>query len=128
MLNLTREIDRASQGRHQSDAESGPALGAIELLWDHRWILVRVGIAGLALGVLIAFIAPKRYQSTTKLMPPDSQMTGALGMVASMAANSNSNLSQVADLMPMKSTGALFLGILRSRTVEDRIVERFDLR
>ena len=32
------------------------------------------------------------------------------------------------DLLGIKSTGALFVGVLRSRTVEDRIVGRFDLR
>ena len=32
------------------------------------------------------------------------------------------------DLLGIKSTGALFVGVLRSRTVEDRIVDRFDLK
>jgi uncharacterized protein involved in exopolysaccharide biosynthesis len=49
-------------------------------------------------------------------------------MVASLAQNAGGGAAQVADLMPMKSTGALFLGVLRSRTVEDRLVDRFELR
>src|SRR5262249_15748077 len=32
------------------------------------------------------------------------------------------------DLLGMKSSGALFIGILRSRTVEDRLIQRFDLK
>ena len=32
------------------------------------------------------------------------------------------------DLLGIKSTGALFTGVLRSRTVEDRIIDRFELK
>jgi len=58
---------------------------------------------------------------------------------ALMAINSNSqgsptvkpgpDLSLLAnEALGMKSTGALFIGILRSQTVEDRLVDRFNLR
>jgi capsule polysaccharide export protein KpsE/RkpR len=58
---------------------------------------------------------------------------------ALMAMNSNSQVSPTAKAAPdlsllasealgMKSTGALFVGILRSQTVEDRLVDRFNLR
>ena len=32
------------------------------------------------------------------------------------------------DVLGIKSSGSLFIGILRSRTVEDRLVERFQLK
>ncbi len=126
MRDLTPEIDQVPEEQQQSNVPGhvGLPLSIVKLLWDQRWFLWRVGIAGLLFGTLIAFLTAKRYQSTTRLMPPDAQMTSMLGIAASVA---NTNLSQVADLLPMKSTGALFLGILRSRTVEDRLVERFDL-
>lgn len=130
MRDLTREIAQVPEESQQSNVpgNSDLALSIAKLLWSQRWFLLRASFAGLVLGTLIAFLAPKRYQSTTRLMPPDAQMTSTLGIAASIAANANADLSQVADLLPMKSTGALFLGILRSRTVEDRLVERFDLR
>jgi capsule polysaccharide export protein KpsE/RkpR len=44
-------------------------------------------------------------------------------------ARTNPDLSLLAgDLLGTKSTGALFVGILRSQTVEDRLVDRFNLR
>src|SRR6266478_9372463 len=127
MRDLTNEIDRLPDEQQQSNAPGNEGLGlsSAKLLWNQRRFLLRASIAGLLFGTLIAFLAPKRYESTTKLMPPDAQMTSMLGIAASVA---NTNLSQVADLLPMKSTGALFLGIMRSRTVEDRLVERFDLK
>jgi capsule polysaccharide export protein KpsE/RkpR len=62
-------------------------------------------------------------------MPPDSQSNSGMAMLAAMASKTGSGLGAFAgDLLGMKSSGALFIGILRSRTVEDRLIDRFDLR
>jgi capsule polysaccharide export protein KpsE/RkpR len=50
-------------------------------------------------------------------------------MLAALSAKTGGGLGAVAgDLLGIKSSGALFIGILRSNTVEDRLIERFDLR
>jgi uncharacterized protein involved in exopolysaccharide biosynthesis len=86
-------------------------------------------MAGLLIGTLVAFVLPKRYTATTQLMPPDSQSSSGMAMLASLTARTGNNLSGVAgDLLGVKSSGALFTGVLRSRTVEDRLVERFQLK
>jgi capsule polysaccharide export protein KpsE/RkpR len=46
-----------------------------------------------------------------------------------MAAKGGGGLAGVAgDLLGLKSSGALFIGVLRSETSQDRLVEQFDLR
>ena len=50
-------------------------------------------------------------------------------MMAAMASRGNPTLGGLAgDLLGMKSSGALFINVLRSRTVSDRLIDRFDLR
>src|SRR5207253_2021956 len=50
-------------------------------------------------------------------------------LIAAMAARAGGGLGGVAgDLLGLKSSGDLFVGILQSRTVEDRLVQRFDLK
>src|SRR6266571_7680783 len=50
-------------------------------------------------------------------------------MLSAVAGRAGGLMGGVAgDLLGIKSSGALFIGILRSRTVEDRLVTRFDLR
>ena len=98
-------------------------------LWDRRRFLGRVTLYGLVLSMITAFLIPKRYESTTRLMPPDSQSASGMAMLAALAGSGGVGLSSVAgDLLGMKSSGALFIEILRSRTVEDRLINRFDLR
>src|SRR5258708_394271 len=84
----------------------------LRLLWNHRGSLGRAAMAGLLAGTLIAFVLPKRYQATTQLMPPDSQSNSGMAMLASLTARTGNNLGGVAgDLLGVKSSGALFIGI-----------------
>ena len=113
--------------------ESGSArdllIPRLRLLWEARRSLLLSAIAGLLLGTLVAFVLPKKFESTTQLMPPDNQSSSGMAMLAALSARTGSGLGNVAgDLLGIKSSGALFIGILRSRTVEDRLIERFDLK
>jgi uncharacterized protein involved in exopolysaccharide biosynthesis len=101
----------------------------LRLLWGRRQFFFRAGAFGLLVSTLVAFQIPKSYTSTTQLMPPDSQSTSGMAMMASMAAKAGSGLGSVAgDLLGLKSSGALFIGVLRSQTSQDRLIEQFDLR
>lgn len=101
----------------------------LRLLWNERRFISRAAVAGLLFGTLLAFLLPKRFESTTRLMPPDAQSTSGMAMLAALTARTGSSVGAVAgDLLGLKSSGALFIGILRSSTVEDRLVERFGLK
>lgn len=100
----------------------------LRLLWERRRFLLRSAVAGVVLGVLLAFVIPPRFDSQTQLMPPDAQSGSGMAMAAMAMAGGNSLAPIAGTLLGMKSSGALFMGILRSRTVEDRIVDRFALR
>jgi capsule polysaccharide export protein KpsE/RkpR len=141
-----REISQLASTRRPEEA-AGPAIEEVttqdfsviesrdksierlRLLWDERRFLGKAVAAGLVLGILLAFLLPKHYQSTVQLMPPDSNDTSGMAMMAAMASGTGSALGALAgDLLGLKNTGAVFVGILRSRTVEDRLVERFSLQ
>jgi capsule polysaccharide export protein KpsE/RkpR len=105
------------------------AAGWPRQLWERRHFLGRAAVWGLVLSTLVAFVIPKRYDSTTRLMPPDTQSSSGMAMMAALAGKGGSGLGSLAgDLLGMKSSGDLFIDILHSRTVEDRLIERFDLR
>lgn len=124
--------------RPVEDFVSPDSVGPIDVvakartLWDERRFISRIVLACLLGATLLAFLIPKRYNATSKLMPPDNQSGSGLAMIAAMATKSTSapsGLGSVAgDLLGVKSSGALFLGILHSETVQDRVTDRFDLR
>jgi uncharacterized protein involved in exopolysaccharide biosynthesis len=100
----------------------------LRLLWGRRRFFIRAVAVGLLVSTLVAFMIPKSYTSTTQLMPPDPQSTSGMAMMAAMAAKAGGGLGAVAgDLLGVKSSGALFIGVLRSETSQDRLIQHFDL-
>ena len=125
-------FDDAATARPPSLAEvpplaSGPGLLRLRSLWEQRWFLARVTAWGGAAALLLAFLIPKRFESKTVLMPPEQSNVGLASLMA-MTRSSDALGTLAGDLLGMKTSGALFMGILTSRTVEDRIVNQFDLR
>lgn len=101
----------------------------LRFFWDHRRLLVLATAIGLLASALLALLIPKSYTSTAQLMPPDTQSNSTLAMTAALAAKGAGGLGAMAgDLLALKSTGALFIGILRSDTAQVRLVDQFDLK
>ena len=122
------EVHRASPIGKTYSARSERTARRLRLLWESRAILNRATIAGLLLGTILAFVLRPAYQSTAQLMPPDAQSTSGMAMLAALSSRAGDALGSVSsDLLGIKSSGALFVGILGSRTVQDRLISRFDL-
>jgi uncharacterized protein involved in exopolysaccharide biosynthesis len=108
-------------------AGAGKSAALLRLLWARRKLLARMTLLGLVAGALFAFLLPKRYASAVKLMPPNPQPGQGAAMVAALSAKSGMP-GMVGNLLGLDGSGALFVGILQSRTIQDRLVRRFDLK
>jgi uncharacterized protein involved in exopolysaccharide biosynthesis len=100
------------------------------LLWDHRRRLLRVAAITLVLSAAIAFLIPKRYESVARLMPPEQPSSGA-AMLAALAGHSLGGLGglgNLAGLLGGRTSSALFIDLLHSRTISDHIIDRFNLQ
>jgi uncharacterized protein involved in exopolysaccharide biosynthesis len=118
---LLREMPIANSREWQAER--------LRLLWTRRRFFLRAGTLGLIASTLIAFMIPKSYTSTAQLMPPDTQSSSGLAMMAAMATKAGGGLGSMAgDLLGVKSSGALFVGVLRSQTAQDRLIDQFTLR
>ena len=104
-------------------------IAMLRLVWNERAYMARVAGVGLLLSLVLAFAIPKRYTTSTRLMPPDPQSTSGMMMMAEMARKTGGGLAATAgDLLGLKSSGALFVGMLQSETIENHLVQSFDLR
>jgi capsule polysaccharide export protein KpsE/RkpR len=120
---------REPEAVKQRDRDVTPALAIARTLWGKRTALKKAILVGFVVGVIISLLIPRQYTSTVHLMPPE-QGSGA-GMAAMLTAiTSKAGLSSgfAGDLLGMKGSGTLFVGILGSRTIQDRLINRFDLR
>ena len=99
------------------------------LLWDRRGTLTRAFIYSLVLSTVIAFLIPKEYDSTTRMMPPEQQGMGTALLAALAGKAMPGALGALAGgFLGMKDSGALFVDLLHSGSIEGALVERFDLQ
>jgi tyrosine-protein kinase Etk/Wzc len=80
------------------------------------------------LAIVITLLVPNRFTGTTKILPP-SQSPSASSMMMNQMAGSGAGalLSMAGKDLGLKDPADLYIGMLRSRTVEDAMIARFDL-
>ncbi len=126
-------VTTSRQESHLSELDKTQAdstgLEPVELLWHRRNLLWKSAAVGFLVVLLIAFLIPKQYESTTRLMPPDPQAAPGAGLAAVMMGTLPTAAAGLAStLTGLKSPGALYVGVLQSRTVQDDLIANFDLR
>jgi uncharacterized protein involved in exopolysaccharide biosynthesis len=98
------------------------------ILWENRRTLVRGFICGAVLSLLLAISLPKGYEATAKLMPPESSSGGGAALLAALSSRGAGMFGGLAgDLLGVKGNGPVFVEILESRTVADRLIDEFQL-
>ncbi len=103
-------------------------------LWRERRFVARAFVVGMLVAAVISLLIPRKYESTTRLMPPEKGgMAGLAAMLAAAGTGGDDKASSVvgglvSDAVGLKSSGALFIGVLKSTTVQDRLVDKFNLR
>lgn len=116
-------------GPEETLQSSGSSVAYMRLLWEHRKLLRRVVLYGLLASTLLAFLIPVRFKSTARLMPPDNNQSGGLAMAAAALSGGAGGLGGIAtDMLGLKSSSDIFVGILTSRTVQDKLIQQFDLK
>src|SRR6266705_148606 len=101
----------------------------LRLFWHQRRFLVRVALYAFLASTLLAFLIPVRFESTARLMQPDNQSASSLATAFAAMSGGTGGLSGVAsDFLGLKSTSDIFVGILSSRTIQDKVIEQFDLK
>ena len=115
-------------GLEETPQGSGDPVVYLRLLWEHRRLLARVVVCGLLASTFTALLIPTRYESTARLMPPDSNQSGGLAVAAALSGSAGGLGGIAGEMLGMKSTSDIFVGILTSRTVQDKLIQQFDLK
>ena len=70
----------------------------------------------------ITLLMPNIYVSTVRILPPQESSSNLSSMLGNMEG-----LASLAGISSGNSSGALYVGMLKSRTIADKIVDQFDL-
>lgn len=93
------------------------------VLWRSKRTIGLIGIGFSALALLILVIMPNEYTSSASFIPPSSSSSSASALMSQLSVLSGGMAGGL-----MKSQGDLYVGILKSASVQDELIRRFDLR
>jgi len=118
----------AGDPRANLPRESEPLrfLDFLILLAEGKQPLVIFIVLFLVAGLVLAFLLPVRYQAVTLIMPPQQSSS-----LSSAFASQLEGLSSIAALagggLGLKNPNDMYVSMLKSQGVEDRLIRRFDL-
>ncbi len=105
----------------------GGGIDLIELLLilsRKKAAILKFTLAAAVVAAIVSLLLPRMYTATSTILPPQqsqSALTAMLGQLSTVAGLNESDLG-------LKNPADLFIAMLNSRTIADRLISRFDLR
>ena len=124
---MTPEEQLAQQNNQQyyyADDDEIDLLDLLIVLAKHKKLILGLTTIFAVLSIAYALLATPIYQATTKILPP---MAGKQSMAMSMMAQAGVP-GFAADALGIKTPGDLVVGIVKSRTIMDILIDKFDLQ
>src|SRR5689334_670469 len=105
------------------------------LLWNERRLFWGVAWKTFVAALVISFLLPKHYEATVKVVPGENSSSGMMGLPAKLANMGGSTMGSgisfaldASGLLSGKTPTAFYVEILKSRSLQDHIIDQFDLR
>jgi len=102
----------------------GNAIERLILLAQRRKLILWVSVTFAIVAAVVALLLPQYFTATAKILPPQQEqsvaasMLGQLGPLLSMAGGKD---------LGLRNPNDLYVGMLRSRSVADHLIDRFSL-
>jgi protein involved in polysaccharide export with SLBB domain/uncharacterized protein involved in exopolysaccharide biosynthesis len=131
MSTVTGSIPESAEGMSgvMAREQARPPLTVLELLTllrRHRRFLGKAALVGAVIGLALAFLLPVRYTAITTILP-----SGSSSSLASAFASQSGELGLLANIagggLGFHNPSEVSLLMLRSRSVEDAMIQRFQL-
>ncbi|MBI5206397.1 MAG: lipopolysaccharide biosynthesis protein, partial [Candidatus Firestonebacteria bacterium] len=112
----------------QNEQYEDNEISLIELLAvivKHRWVIICITFLVSAVVAVYSLTLPNIYKATAKILPPGKESSN----ISAIAAQLPGGLASLAGgALGIKDTGELYISMLRSRSITDKIIEKFDLK
>jgi len=109
----------------EGDDDEISLLEMLQVLWEHKWLLIGSTLGAGVLAAGVTLLMPNYYTATARILPPQQSSSSAsalLGQLGGLAAAAGGSIGGI------RNPNDLYVGMMRSRTVADRLIERFDLK
>ena len=117
------ENNPMSQPMPQSDADKFSFIDMMIAVAKHKKRVLGLMAGAALLGAGVAMLLPNTYKANTRLLPPQQAQSGAAALLSQLGGAAG----MAAGVAGLKNPNDLYVGILRSRTIGDKLIKQFDL-
>ncbi|MFH1701927.1 MAG: Wzz/FepE/Etk N-terminal domain-containing protein [Nitrospirota bacterium] len=93
------------------------------VLLKRKKLIISITLGAAVITAIISFIMTPIYRAETRILPPQ---TGSSSIALSMLTQM-SGAQGITESLGLKTSSDLYVGMLKSRTIADRIIDRFNL-
>jgi uncharacterized protein involved in exopolysaccharide biosynthesis len=108
----------------QEQADEFNLLDLLIVLAKHKRLVFGFPLAATVVAAIVSLILPSSYTATAKILPPQQSQSNAVAILGQLGAIGQLGGSSLG----LKNPSDIFVAMLKSRTVSDAIIKRFDLQ
>jgi tyrosine-protein kinase Etk/Wzc len=97
------------------------------VLAKYKRMVLGLPVATGVVALVIALMLPKVYTAAARILPPQQSQSTAVLALGALGGGGGGG-SSFAQALGLKTPGDLYIGLLKSRTIADRMIERFSLK
>lgn len=117
--------EQAQKGNFRAPAQLDP-FDLLITLARRKYFIVGFTVGCAAIAVVVSLLMPNRYTAITTFMPPQQTQSTASMLMSQLAGSGLGSLASIAGgSLGLKNPSDLYIGMLKSRTVEDAIIQKY---
>ena len=101
-------------------------LDLLIIIAERKRTIFRITAAFIVIAIIVSLLLPWRYTATVSLLPPQQSNSVAAG-IASQLGNLGGMASLAGGSLGLKNPNDMYVAMFKSRTVEDAMVQRYEL-
>lgn len=118
------EAHRSQMGDDEIDL-----LDLLIVLTKRKRMILSVTLGSAIIAGIVSLLIPSRYTATTKILPPQQSQSAAAMVMNQLAGSGMGSFAALAGgSLNLKNPSDIYIGILKSRTIADTLISKFDLQ
>ncbi len=132
--------DSPTQTQHSTEAALSTQHSALDqedeislldlaiVLAKHKKLILGLPLGAAIAAVIVTLLMPNIYTGTTKILPPQQSQSSAVAMLGQLSGQLGGLGGLAGGALGIKNPNDLYVGMLKSRTVADTLIDRFELK
>ncbi|HEY7750074.1 MAG TPA: Wzz/FepE/Etk N-terminal domain-containing protein [Aestuariivirgaceae bacterium] len=103
-------------------------LDLLIVLAKHKKLILGLPLAAAVVAAIVTFLMPNIYIATARILPPQQNQSAAAAMLTQLGGQLGVFSGLAGGPFGIRNPNDLYVGMLKSRTVADSLIDRFELR